>query len=225
MACWITRSVTVGMPSMRKPRSGWLGISNFAPPAAGIALVRSVRAAPASVRAQGRGSLQWTRRQCPALPCWPLPVSTRAPGGRRPAPHRTSLRYLLRLGSMLGACRPPTHLPGAGSAIRSRSATSAPCALLFSCGTKSLRHLNTLTCSARSGLQAGTRTANEGRRTTTGLVLPRTPGVDKGLGVLMTSPSRYSHRGLPPHKFAPMLGAPPSLFAIATCLRDLCALM
>src|SRR5450631_2037398 len=28
---------------------------------------------------------------------------------------------------------------------------------------------------------------------------------------LMMSPSRYSHRGLAPHKFAPMLGAHPSL--------------
>ena len=31
------------------------------------------------------------------------------------------------------------------------------------------------------------------------------------LSLLTMSPSRYSHRGLPPHKFAPMLGAHPSL--------------
>jgi hypothetical protein len=30
------------------------------------------------------------------------------------------------------------------------------------------------------------------------------------LSLLTMSPSRHSHRGLPPHKFAPMLGAPPS---------------
>jgi hypothetical protein len=31
------------------------------------------------------------------------------------------------------------------------------------------------------------------------------------LSLLTMSPSRYSHRGLPPHKLAPMLGAHPSL--------------
>jgi hypothetical protein len=31
------------------------------------------------------------------------------------------------------------------------------------------------------------------------------------LSLLTLSPSRYSHRGLPPHKFAPMLGAHPSV--------------
>ena len=31
------------------------------------------------------------------------------------------------------------------------------------------------------------------------------------LSLLTMSPSRHSHRGLPPHKFAPMLGAHPSL--------------
>ena len=31
------------------------------------------------------------------------------------------------------------------------------------------------------------------------------------LSLLTMSPSRYSHRGLSPHKFAPVLGAPPSL--------------
>ena len=31
------------------------------------------------------------------------------------------------------------------------------------------------------------------------------------LSLLTMSPSRYLHRGLPPHKFAPMLGAHPSI--------------
>ena len=36
---------------------------------------------------------------------------------------------------------------------------------------------------------------------------------------LMTSPSRYSHRGLAPHKFAPMLGAHPSVEPTRSGLR------
>jgi hypothetical protein len=38
---------------------------------------------------------------------------------------------------------------------------------------------------------------------------PRGPALAVGswLSLLTMSPSRYSHRGLPPHKFAPMLGA------------------
>ena len=34
--------------------------------------------------------------------------------------------------------------------------------------------------------------------------------VGSWLSLLTMSPSRYSHRGLAPHKFAPMLGAHPS---------------
>ena len=46
-------------------------------------------------------------------------------------PLAAGLGLLLRLASRLGACRPPAHLPRAGSLIRSRSPTSAPCVSLF----------------------------------------------------------------------------------------------
>ena len=43
--------------------------------------------------------------------------------------------------------------------------------------------------------------------------------VGSWLSLLMMSPSRYSHRGLAPHKFAPMLGAHPSIERTVNGLR------
>ncbi len=81
-ACWIKRSVTVGMPSSRSPPSGFgdltrrTGIGRYVPP-------EPVRGCQATTCADEPRSARWTDRPHRAGPCWPSPVPLFA-GSRAP---------------------------------------------------------------------------------------------------------------------------------------------
>ncbi len=84
-ACWIKRSVTVGMPSSRSPPSGF-GSSPVAPASAGTFPPEPVRGCQATPCADEPRSPRWTDRPHQPRPCWPSPVSKLFAGSRAPGP-------------------------------------------------------------------------------------------------------------------------------------------
>lgn len=132
MACWTTRSVTVGIPSSRLPPSG-LGISTLRT-ACGVYRPPSICA-----RSAGQCSRAWAGKSSmvtPSMPGAPLLAFTRCHARARLSLASTACsRSSVMTSSCLKArCVPAAARiwPGRAWSVHSRSTSSAPCVSLFS---------------------------------------------------------------------------------------------
>jgi hypothetical protein len=133
-------------------------------------------------------------------------------------PHAWFVSGSARPGRSSLACRLPPHgqvCPGKNANCRCASAAftvgSVPVGFAVMC------QLRLAALGVVCGFCPSPRTSCTPASSRQGLAEPAL-AFGSWLSLLTMSPSRYSHRGLPPQKFAPMLGAHPSLWApVRTC--------